>query len=112
LLGTSDDIAGSVKDLLTTGLAAVVMFESLMLLGSGGASTPFSDAEPDSSSRVSRFFLSSIMRLTVSSSSPRSRKLVSEMVSVRFDTKGLLVTICFLTLLSFFFFIGAGLLES
>jgi hypothetical protein len=34
------------------------------------------------------------------------------MVSARFDTKGLLVMICFLTPLSFFFFIGAGLLES
>jgi hypothetical protein len=34
------------------------------------------------------------------------------MVSARFDTKGLLVMICFLAPLSLFFFIGAGLLES
>ena len=60
--------------------------------------------------RVCRFFRSSMMRLTVSSFSPRSRKLLSEMVSVRFDLNGLLLRAARFELL-IFFFIGAGLLE-
>lgn len=94
------------------GVAAIVSLPLTVVDFSEGTPTsPSKDAELDSSSRVCRFFRNSIIRFTVSSSSPRSRKLVSEIASVLFDTNGLLVIICFLMFLSFFFFIGAGLLE-
>jgi hypothetical protein len=105
--------AVSVIDLRVPGLpiARVLAPVPITLVLSRGISTcPGSDAELDSKSRVSRFFRNSIMRFTVSSFSPRSRKLVSEMVSVRFDLKGLLVRADRFELL-IFFFIGAGLLE-
>jgi hypothetical protein len=105
--------AVSVIDLRVPGLpiARVLAPVPITLVLSRGISTcPGSDAELDSKSRVCRFFRNSIMRFTVSSFSPRSRKLVSEMVSVRFDLKGLLVRAARFELL-IFFFIGAGLLE-
>jgi hypothetical protein len=106
--------AGSVIDLLGQGLPAdraLVPVSTLLLVLSGGISScPGSDAELDSMSRVCRFFRNSMMRFTVSSFSPRSRKLLSEMVSVRLDLKGLLVRFARFELLVFFF-IGAGLLE-
>lgn len=79
----------------------------------GGDSMPSSEMEValDSSNRDCRLLRSSMMRLTVSSSSPRSRKLLSEIGSARFDWNGLLVKFERLELLAFFFFIGAGLLE-
>jgi hypothetical protein len=105
---------GSVIDLLGQGLPAARVLAPvstvMLVLSEGISSCPGSDAELDSKSRVCRFFRSSIMRFTVSSFSPRSRKLLSEMASVRFDLKGLLLRAFRFELLDFFF-MGAGLLE-
>jgi len=105
---------GSVIDLLGPGLLTarvVAPFSTNLLVLSGGISScPGSDAELDSMSLVCLFFRSSMMRFTVSSFSPRSRKLLSEMASVRFDLNGLLVRFARFELLVFFF-MGAGLLE-
>lgn len=105
--------AVSVIDLLGPGLPTdrvLVMLSLILVLSGGIASCPGSDAELDSMRRVCRFFRNSIIRFTVSSFSPRSRKLLSEMVSVRFDLKGLLLRAARFEPFVFFF-VGGGLLE-